>query len=60
MARRKSEAVKNIFCGYDRKKEGGTTEHIDGLKSKLPSDGLSVPMMDKILARPDEYLTFWP
>ena len=53
-------AVKNIFCGYDRKKEGGATEHIDGLKSKLPADGLSVAMMGKILARDDEYLTFWP
>ncbi len=52
--------VKNIFCGYDRKKEGGATEHVDGLKNKLPSDGLSVAMMDKILARDDEYLTFWP
>lgn len=52
--------VKNIFGGYDRKKEGGATEHVDGLKNKLPSDGLSVAMMDKILARDDEYLTFWP
>lgn len=52
--------VKNIFGGYDRKKEGGAAEHVDGLKNKLPSDGLSVSMMDKILARDDEYLTFWP
>ena len=52
--------VKNIFGGYDRKKEGGVTEHVDGLKNKLPPDGLSVAMMDKILARDDEYLTFWP
>ena len=52
--------VKNIFGGYDRKKEGGAAEHVDGLKNKLPSDGLSVAMMDKILARDDEYLTFWP
>ena len=52
--------VKNIFSGYDRKKEGGAAEHVDGLKNKLPSDGLSVAMMDKILARDDEYLTFWP
>ncbi|MBQ9432051.1 MAG: AAA family ATPase, partial [Kiritimatiellae bacterium] len=52
--------VKNIFSGYDRKKEGGAAEHVDGLKNKLPSDGLSVAMMDKILARDDEYLIFWP
>ena len=30
-----------------------------GLKAKLP-DGLSTKMMDAILARTDEYLTFWP
>ena len=30
------------------------------LKNALISGGLSVEMMDKILARDDEYLTFWP
>ena len=33
---------------------------IAGLKNTLLSDGLSVTMMDKILAHDDEYLTFLP
>ena len=48
-------AVKTIFEGG--KRDGKETP---GLKGKLPSGGLSVGMMDKILARGDEYLTFWP
>ena len=48
-------AVKKLF-GY-KDKNG---QDVPGLKNKLPSDGLSVAMMDKILARDDEYLTFWP
>ena len=32
---------------------------LPGLKTRVPS-GLSAEMMDKILARSDEYLTFWP
>ena len=50
-----AKTVKGIFAG--RKADG---KDVPGLKSKLPSDGLSVAMMDKILARDDEYLTFWP
>ncbi len=48
-------AVKAIFEGG--KKDGKETP---GLKGKLPEGGLSVRMMDDILARGDEYLTFWP
>ena len=42
--------------------EGGKRgdKNVPGLESKLPSDGLSVDMMKKILERRDEYLTFWP
>lgn len=50
-----AKTVKGIFAG--RKADG---KDVPGLKSKLPSDGLSVAMMDKIMARDDEYLTFWP
>ena len=50
-----AKTVKGIFAG--RKADG---KDVPGLKSKLPSGGLSVEMMDKILARDDEYLTFWP
>ncbi len=50
-----AKTVKGIFEG--RKVDG---KDVPGLKSKLPSGGLSVAMMDKILARGDEYLTFWP
>ena len=50
-----AKTVKGIFAG--RKADG---KDVPGLKSKLPSGGLSVAMMDKILARDDEYLTFWP
>ena len=49
------KTVKGIFDG--RKVDG---KDVPGLKSKLPADGLSVAMMGKILARGDEYLTFWP
>ena len=49
------KTVEGIFAG--RKADG---KDVPGLKSKLPSGGLSVEMMDKILARDDEYLTFWP
>ena len=49
------KTVKGIFDG--RKVDG---KDVPGLKSKLPADGLSVAMMGKILARDDEYLTFWP
>ena len=48
-------AVKTIFEGG--KRDGKETP---GLKGKLPAGGLSVGMMDDILARGDEYLTFWP
>ena len=50
-----ARVVKGLFNG--RKMDG---KDVPGLKSKLPSDGLSVTMMDKILAREEEYLTFWP
>lgn len=49
-------AVKAIFEGT-KKKDGPETP---GLKAKLPAGGLSSKMMDDILARGDEYLTFWP
>ena len=48
-------AVKKLFGYKDR-----NGQDVPGLRDKLPSDGLSVEMMDKILARDDEYLTFWP
>ncbi|MBR3957790.1 MAG: AAA family ATPase [Kiritimatiellae bacterium] len=48
-------AVKAIFEGG--KRDGKETP---GLKDRLPAGGLSVGMMDDILARGDEYLTFWP
>ena len=42
--------------------EGGKRgdKNVPGLESQLPSGGLSVDMMKKILERRDEYLTFWP
>lgn len=48
-------AVRKLFGYRDR-----NGQDVPGLRDKLPSDGLSVAMMDKILARDDEYLTFWP
>ena len=48
-------AVKKLFGCKDR-----NGQDVPGLRDRLPSDGLSVEMMDKILARDDEYLTFWP
>ena len=48
-------AVKKLF-GYKDKND----QDVPGLKNKLPSGGLSATMMDAILARDDEYLTFWP
>ena len=50
-----ARVVKGLFNG--RKMDG---KDVPGLKSKFPPGGLSVAMMDKILAREDEYLTFWP
>lgn len=47
--------VRKLFGYRDR-----NGKDVPGLKSKLLPDGLSVAMMDKILARDDEYLTFWP
>ena len=49
-------AVKAIFEGA-KKKDGSETP---GLKTRLPAGGLSDKMMEAILARGDEYLTFWP
>ena len=49
-------AVKAIFEGA-KKKDGSETP---GLKTRLPAGGLSAKMMEAILARGDEYLTFWP
>lgn len=49
-------AVKAIFEGA-KKKDGSETQ---GLKTRLPAGGLSAKMMEAILARGDEYLTFWP
>lgn len=51
--------VKGLFEGRKVKGEGGERE-VPGLKSKVLPGGLSARMMDAILARPDEYLTFWP
>ena len=50
--------VEGIFEGRKVKGPDGDKD-LPGLKTKVP-DGLSAEMMDKILARPDEYLTFWP
>ncbi|MBR6060207.1 MAG: AAA family ATPase [Victivallales bacterium] len=47
--------VQRIFKGYTKGEQ-----KVLGLKDKLPKDGLSAKMMDAILARNDEYLTFWP
>ena len=49
-------AVKAIFEGA-KKKDGSETP---GLKTRLPAGGLSAKMMEAILDRGDEYLTFWP
>ena len=50
--------VEGIFDG--RKGKGAEGEKVlPGLKDKVPG-GLSAKMMDAILARSDEYLTFWP
>lgn len=50
--------VEGIFKGRKVKGQDGDRD-LQGLSAKVP-DGLSAEMMDKILARPDEYLTFWP
>jgi hypothetical protein len=47
--------VQHIFKGYTKGEQ-----KVLGLKDKLLKDGLSVKMMDAILDRNDEYLTFWP
>ena len=51
--------VKGLFEGRKAKGEGGERE-VPGLKARVLPGGLSARMMDAILARPDEYLTFWP
>ena len=51
-------AVEGIFKGRKVKGPDGDKD-LPGLKTKVPG-GLSAEMMDKILARSDEYLTFWP
>ena len=51
--------VEGIFKGRKVKGANGDKD-LPGLKAKVLSDGLSAKMMDAILARPDEYLTFWP
>ena len=50
--------VEGLFKGRKVKGPDGEKD-LPGLKAKVP-DGLSAKMMDAILARPDEYLTFWP
>jgi hypothetical protein len=50
--------VEGIFKGRKAKGPDGDKD-LPGLKTKV-SGGLSAEMMDKILARSDEYLTFWP
>ena len=50
--------VEGIFNGR-KAKVAGSDKDLPGLKAKL-SSGLSAKMMDEILARRDEYLTFWP
>ena len=50
--------VEGIFKGRKVKGSDGDKD-LPGLKTKVP-DGLSAKMMDAILARSDEYLTFWP
>ena len=49
--------VERLFKG-DARDGGGNP--VPGLKDKLPAEGLSAKMMECILARDDEYLTFWP
>ena len=48
-----------LFNGHKVKGEGGE-KNLPGLKDKVPAEGMSAKMMEAILARPDEYLTFWP
>ena len=50
--------VEGIFNGR-KVKVAGSDKDLPGLKARL-SSGLSAKMMDEILARRDEYLTFWP
>ncbi len=50
--------VEGIFNGRKIKGADGDKD-LPGLKSKVLG-GLSAAMMDAILARSDEYLTFWP
>ena len=50
--------VEGIFNGRKDKRADGDKD-LPGLKVKLPG-GLSAKMMEEILARRDEYLTFWP
>lgn len=50
--------VEGIFNGRKVKGPDGDKD-LPGLNAKVPG-GLSAKMMDAILARPDEYLTFWP
>jgi len=50
--------VEGIFKGRKVKGPDGDKD-LPGLKAKVP-DGLSAKMMDAILVRSDEYLTFWP
>lgn len=50
--------VEGIFNGC-KGKGAESGKDLPGLKDKVPG-GLSAKMMDDILARSDEYLTFWP
>lgn len=50
--------VEGIFNGRKDKRSDGDKD-LPGLKAKIPG-GLSAKMMEEILARRDEYLTFWP
>ena len=50
--------VEGIFNGRKDKRADGDKD-LPGLKAKIPG-GLSAKMMEEILARRDEYLTFWP
>ena len=54
------KTVRNIFYGHKVRTETGEKD-IPGLKACLPTDGLSVDMMNRIIERDDDdYLTFWP
>ena len=46
-------------CPYYLKSEGRSFDCEPCPKAKV-QDGLSAKMIDAILARSDEYLTFWP